>query len=1593
MEMPEETREMIGGNVILREMNTLREWTATVSLGSPNLLLTYNEICARLESLPLCKIDVSQKEGHIAIMSHDRELEISELEDEQMVVKARVKVLAERFPEWCILKWADSGLLLISTRSDAVIDVFDSSGGYCYSIPLGSTTSSFDVHTVISHISTVACMNEESKWLDTLYALQFNGAFSSYKIGRLAFFPLFKVDLGQNVATSFVVIPATALLIVASQYRVNSAEEEEDINCSMVGLSVYRILNEAPFIADLKTSRSEASSWEVLSSWLPFFRPQTAIILSLVANNERSHLACASSAGDVFIFDLPSMRIVKHVRCYGNESPKQIVWTNRNDLGVLREDGSFLWCKLDELESVLNGRGESTQFSQCTRILSPHSGVVFVLEAHVLSSEGNRSLLAQQSSRAWLAAKLRLTTLYDYFKVYVGAAVGQPLEDVPEAYERRETKFALHDVRSVTLPHMFRKMLARGDFTGALKLAERYEVADVDFIYKEHWKQLKEQVDLSDVQNVLAMISDASFVVNECLSSRVLKMEVQNALITLAIRTASEAGDVGRVLHCKRVLQILEGSQDPVQNFIMLRWRSLLDIAVHFAQTCNFDCLNRLIANNSEIIPHLFTILWMIPECVNPKRFSHLIPFNCNGWFHIETGKKDRICLEKSSVPEKIQFAFENYNFESDVYETNAWLLKYTKPDSVEVADVVEYLKQRCYEIDVKTGLTHLVVSFVQCAVDHGFTELKSFLVSVEFYRDYVLLCGTVSLSLKDFNCSNSDALFRAIVKHMSEEDVCANMVRLIELLEYLYHCGRCESCEVQLRDLLSAFCATSLRVLQSAEKARPQLITEEIRIACFRAFERVGEPLISGAEKLGVSGNMTSALKLFSLHNFEPTFDQLYSSLNDPELASQVLLRMMKSSKCKTHAQWAALKNDALVVHDSLYSHLLSREQVLKALATQLLDLENISKTREFLDLVFSYEQTDCDTEERLSQDASINILIEKSMDYWNVAEARSDDRNLRLAKEVLNLAPSGCSSKLASQMRQLDALLLALRLGSKVLPVKFRLVDPDQLLSDVVKIESNYRKAKDCAHLAKLLGVRKPVARAMELCAVEALLRRDEHILRKYCEKLMMTAKGMPDIHSLCLEIIRSKLLADMEEELLACAVLNCPVDDLLETMSMMSETATACSEELSPPGPVEPSEEIILDPMYAGVDECIGIGTRELLDAKDPRNVRIDKRWDIETLNSSLASLARQYSHISSTVALYISVFLPQHYEWTRNGFLKQYSMALRIAHEKWPRKRVDLISPNDLIACCSGSIIESTAIERILNSGCDRERFLEDCDYRLDTLVGLAMTTSERILEDCVEIAKKYRMDLSRIFFSTLEHIFTDPDVSVDELKQMAVNKELRKCLTAPRNKKELYRTLRLRILPCFSSRRDEDVAAEYLSFFADSEPESHSMPALHYFSELLKGRDDWDFPLLLSGEPNAIVPVIQQYLTTTDNLDDFCINARLLPKGDELCTRAAYAVFDDSRREKSAESSLLICYELMNKDPSAIVDMIANLPTFEEEEYIRHVLRDGNFKAPEMESLYEALKDRLHMLNSVLAPLQNVTDFFGGSVPAVRRRHH
>lgn len=109
----------------------------------------------------------------------------------------------------------------------------------------------------------------------------------------------------------------------------------------------------------------------------------------------------------------------------------------------------------------------------------------------------------------------------------------------------------------------------------------------------------------------------------------------------------------------------------------------------------------------------------------------------------------------------------------------------------------------------------------------------------------------------------------------MSEDDVCANMERLFELLDYLANEGRCVNREEELCRFLRYFSRTSLRVLTRAQEVRREQITEEVLIACFYAFERVGQPLMIAASWFNIPTNFIEVIETLNYCNISSSLLQ----------------------------------------------------------------------------------------------------------------------------------------------------------------------------------------------------------------------------------------------------------------------------------------------------------------------------------------------------------------------------------------------------------------------------------------------------------------------------------------------------------------------------------------------------------------------------------------------------------------------------------------------------------------------------------------------------------------------------------------------
>ncbi|VDM80533.1 unnamed protein product, partial [Strongylus vulgaris] len=570
-------------------------------------------------------------------MHHNRQLDVYAIDGQKIVQESSVQVLEDEFAQYCLLEFTASGSLLLSTRSSAEIDVFDHQGGYCYDIPLEAPQTNLDLVCAISAIRTVANTSSDEKYLDILYALQYNGTMSVFKIGRLTRYQkLWSISLDIGLAGSFCVLPDYNLLLVSAHYRASS----EDILPG--GLCSFRLTDSDPFVEPIRVA-DDQGGW---LSRLPFSSASYAYLVSISMNESSSKMAAVSSNGDFFLFDgfrflalvhftvktkvvfvnvrfqIPSTRIVFQVKYISGPRPVQAVFVENEEVGLLFHSGEMVRSSLDELKDAIYAVQYTEKYTSRTTLVAPRNRDLFILATDA-GSETLREVALQRTS---LACRLWIFTLWSSFKNLMGIAAGDAPAPLEKATHSESLNFALLHAPTRTLQELFERTLNERDYTRAKSLAESYDTIDIDIVLKREWRDIcnSQAVTVENVDTILRQIHDKDWVIEACSSSDAPSLQVQQALVDLgtSFPSAPLLAQV-RLHHNARMLIVCED----VNEYIEVRNLSCLDAAFRFAERLNLVSLDRLIEQNySLLVPFILDILSHIPPSVPPNRYEHLLP-------------------------------------------------------------------------------------------------------------------------------------------------------------------------------------------------------------------------------------------------------------------------------------------------------------------------------------------------------------------------------------------------------------------------------------------------------------------------------------------------------------------------------------------------------------------------------------------------------------------------------------------------------------------------------------------------------------------------------------------------------------------------------------------------------------------------------------------------------------------------------------------------------------------------------------------------------------------------------------------------------
>ncbi|KAJ1348534.1 hypothetical protein KIN20_003857 [Parelaphostrongylus tenuis] len=709
---------------------------------------------------------------------------------------------------------------------------------------------------------------------------------------------------------------------------------------------------------------------------------------------------------------------------------------------------------------------------------------------------------------------------------------------------------------------------------------------------------------------------------------------------------------------------------------------------------------------------------------------------------------------------------------------------------TTDMEDFVVWVRKRLKLIDSETGLIEHCISLLNSCVQRGYEELKSDLECFIHYKFFVTTCYLVGETFDKFYEASPDHC-ASLLSKLPEEDIVRNLSEILSLLRW------------KTRHSFTA--ADDLRK-NCAIKQSSIVLDRDIVIQCLCCSELTGDALMRAVVSVGVCPDLASSLSTFHSRGVKPTFKQLWESTTDADSARRLLIRMARCGQAESVAEWEALRDEVLDLTSSIYSELITSDEAIGIVTREVLSDPRISHDRNVLKLFLTLDKNDRSSNvgRRLNIEKSAEVLITKSEELLQEAQSPSDPV-LRQSRRMAEVAKGITPVRATKQLKLLDIVNLAHELGSTALPVAIKFAEPYAFLEEIVKLNGNYKQ-------------RPPLS----LCALSALVANDERYLGRYIHEVMTKGHDLPVVHELCIRIMESPFIPAVMEEIYACALLNCPDDKLMETLDLIERHSSARKRRFSQELTV--NDKLVIDPMY---DRS----------ATWTNQTEADEAESIQTLREfsdiPTNAVATLLANISAPLALCVAMSREDCELWTKNDFLLKYEQALRFFEPQLTEHLVECVPPSVLISQATLSDENATILDRLSHYGCDRERFVEDADYRTETIMGLAMTDDDAIWADAIRLAADFKLDDWPVHFASLENALTS--LSISEAKTLLKS---RKHLARLRSDPDrLYRQLRSSVAPLMAS--NEQFIA-YLTLFSDEEPERASLPVIKRILE--KRRD-------------------------------------------------------------------------------------------------------------------------------------------------------
>ncbi|CDW58090.1 Nbas N and Sec39 domain containing protein [Trichuris trichiura] len=451
------------------------------------------------------------------------QLEIRELFGQKRAYRAGI--LQDEFPQWCKLHWSSSNDLLFLARSKPILDAFDCRANYVFGIKLEQPSVVFDAALAIS---SMYCQKweEEEKWTDRLFILQYNGCLRCYKIGlSKGYSAVFSVQLSSVVAGPFTFIlgsPKASLFVVASAF-VTPKSAADQATAQEFGLSIWRNVEQEPYMVPFRQDDSDPLSLtQSKSVSLGGMFSSRGFVVDLSMNVSETMLAFLTSLNDIFVCAFPSLRLCNFFPANSMSGPKDKVgqhplisplavdWWSSKELIVLFDNGSIISQQWDQKEDVFSWRNCLHTFDYHCQRVDGNAGQQFYIETWK-AFEGDTSLPLGPSIPSLI---FKLPYYYAKWLMYIFFGGSSSPTDLA-TYAVNCTLWEMKSVNPIeVITTAVRITLQDGDFENASIIAEHSNLS-VMKICKKLWRNRDVKVDAID--KYLIHIDDKKWVLHQCL--------------------------------------------------------------------------------------------------------------------------------------------------------------------------------------------------------------------------------------------------------------------------------------------------------------------------------------------------------------------------------------------------------------------------------------------------------------------------------------------------------------------------------------------------------------------------------------------------------------------------------------------------------------------------------------------------------------------------------------------------------------------------------------------------------------------------------------------------------------------------------------------------------------------------------------------------------------------------------------------------------------------------------------------------------------------------------------------------------------------